>query len=409
VTPLAALLPALVLAVTTAPEGAAAATVGAAAEVGAQRPAVAPAATAPSPSPSLPPPPTAAARPLRVVVGDFVLAGAAHPELARVLSDAAARGVQGTPGLTVLGQGEISAILGLDRTRQMMGCSEEQGCVSELGRALDADRLVSGSLTLLERTALLTVRFIDVRQNHTLARTTGTLLDATEAELVDAARRLAHEAVTGTKLDTTGTIRIAVSRTGADVTLDGRSLGVSPVGGAQRVLEGPHTVTVQKAGYVRWSTTVAVKAGQDLAVDSELVPLALLGEASRSRLWSWGWTSAGVAVAAGGAAVVFGKMADKSYAAYQAATERSAAVDLHNQVQLRTTMANVSWGVSAVAALSAVGLLTTAMVQDARAARDLEPGLVPTPPAPAPARGGKATADFTPLPGGGAVTLSLAF
>jgi len=357
----------------------------------------APPATA-APSVPLPPPP---GKPARVVVSDFVLAGAAHPDLARVMSDGAARGVAGTPGLAVLSQSEIVAVLGLDRLKSMLGCGEEQGCISEIGKALDADRLVSGSLTLLERTALITVRFIDVRRGVTLGRTTGTLLDATQAELVDAARRLAHEAVTGKKVDTTGTLRIQVSRTGAEVTLDGKSLGLSPVAGAQRVLEGPHTVTVQKQGYVRWSSTVAVAAGQDLKVDAELVPIVLLGEAARSRLWTWGYVSAGVALAGGTAGAVFGRMADTSYKKYQQATERAAAVDLRDQTNQRKTLANVSWTVGGVAALGAAGLITTALVQDARAARDLQ--------ASAPAAPLDLAVAVQPAPGGASLALSLAF
>jgi hypothetical protein len=309
----------------------------------------------------------------------------------------------------VMGQGEISAILGLEKTRQMMGCSEEQGCVSELGKALDADFLVSGSLTLLERTALLTVRFIDVRKNQTQGRSTAMLLDATETELVDGATRLAHEAVTGKKLDTSGTIRISVSRTGADVTLDGKSLGSSPVSGTQRVLEGPHTVTVQKQGYIRWSSTVSVAAGQALAVDADLVPLVLQGEAARSRLWTWGWVSAGVAVAAGSAGVLFGKMADDSYAKYKVATERSLAVQLHDQTAQRTTLANASWAVAGTAALASVGLLVTAIVQDARAANDLAPSPALEPGLSTSKKVKTASAEVYPLRGGAAMALTLNF
>jgi hypothetical protein len=368
--------------------------------------AAAPVAAAPvAPEAAAPP----AQKRAKVVVGDFVLAGAAHPDLARVLSDAAAKGVQGSPGLMVMGQGEISAILGLEKTRQMMGCSEEQGCVSELGKALDADFLVSGSLTLLERTALLTVRFIDVRKNQTQGRSTAMLLDATEGELVDGATRLAHEAVTGKKLDTSGTIRVSVSRTGADVTLDGKSLGSSPVSGTQRVLEGPHTVTVQKQGYIRWSSTVSVAAGQALAVDADLVPLVLQGEAARSRLWTWGWVSAGVAVAAGSAGVLFGKMSDDSYAKYKVATERSTAVQLHDQTAQRTTLANASWAVAGTAALASVGLLVTAIVQDARAANDLAPAPAPDPGLSTTKKVKTASAEVYPLPGGAAMALTLNF
>jgi PEGA domain len=314
-------------------------------------------------------PPAVKARPThRLAVLDFTLAGSAHADLARVLADAAAAGAAATPDLQVLSQGDIAAMLGLEKTRQMLGCTEDQGCMAELAGALDSDRLLSGSLTILERTSLLTVKVLDVKKSRTLSRVTATLLDATERELVDAARRLGHEAVTGEKLDTTGVIRIAVDRSGATVTLDGRSLGTSPIKEAARVLEGPHSITVQKDGFVRWSTTVMVQAGQTVPVSADLVPVQLLGEAARSRLWTWGWISAGVAVAASGSGIYFGTQASRSFDAYKVETVRSRAVDLHNQAQRESTIANVSWGVAGAGALAAGGLLVGAMLQDAAAA-----------------------------------------
>ena len=330
--------------------------------------------------PPLPPPPVPrAATPTpalkgkakathRMAVLDFTLAGSAHPDLARVLADAAAAGAAAAPDLQVLSQGDIAAMLGLERTRQMLGCTEDQGCMAELAGSLDSDRLLAGSLTILERTSLLAVKVLDVKRSRTLARVTATLLDATERELVDAARRLGHEAATGERLDTTGLVRIAVDQAGAVVTLDGRSLGASPLQAAPRVLEGPHTITVQKDGFVRWSTSVMVPAGQTVPVTAELVPVQLMGEAARSRLWTWGWVSTGVAVAAAGSGIYFGAQANQSYDAYQAATGRSQAVDLHDQAQQQATIANVSWVVAGVSGLAAGGLLVAAMVQDAAAA-----------------------------------------
>jgi hypothetical protein len=325
-------------------------------------------------------PPAKAARPVhRLAVLDFTLAGSAHPELARVLSDAAAQGAAASPETQVLSQGDIAALLGHEKTRQMMGCSEDQGCLVELAGALDSDRLLAGSLTILERTSLLSVRLLDVRKSRTLARVNATLLDATERELVDAARRLAHEAVTGERLDTTGVIRLSIDRPGATVTLDGRSLGLSPLAEQPRVLEGPHAITVQKSGFVRWSTTVVVAAGQTVPVEVELVPVQLMGEAARSRLWTWGWISAGVAVAATGSAIYFSHQAEESHAAYQAATTRSQAVALHDQTQQQATLANVSWGIAAAGTIAAGTLLVTAMVQDAAAANAPVATAIPVP------------------------------
>jgi hypothetical protein len=290
-----------------------------------------------------------------------------------VLSDGAARGAE-AGDLVVVTQGEVAALLGLERMRRIVGCSDDQACLSEAAGALDAEQLLSGTLTILERTALVTVRLIDASRGRTLARTSATLLDATQKELVDAARRLAHEVVTGKRLDTSGRLSVSVDRRGASVTLDGKEIGPSPVPEALRVLEGPHALVVQKDGYVRWSSTVAVPAGADVPVEVQLVPVRLLGEQARSRLWTWGWVSAGVAVAATGGGIVFGRMAGDSYDRYQRATSRTAAIDLRDQTRTRATLANVSWAVAGVAGVGAGVLLGWAMVSDARAA---EMALVP--------------------------------
>jgi hypothetical protein len=61
-------------------------------------------------------------------------------------------------------------------------------------------------------------------------------------------------------------------------------------------------------------------------------------------------------------------------------------------------VSNVSWGIAAAAALAAGGLLTTAAIQDARAANDLAALSAAEP---------RLAAGVQPLPGGAALSLSL--
>ncbi len=327
-----------------------------------------------APAPASPTTPRVAKPAHRLAVLDFALAGSAHPDLARVLSDAAAAGAAAAaPDHQVLSQGEVAALLGLERARQMLGCTDDQGCMADLAGALDSDRLLSGALTILERSALLSVRLLDVKKSRTLARANATLLDASERELQDAARRLAHEVLTGKRLDTTGTVRVVVDRPGATVTLDGKALGETPLKEALRVTEGPHALMVQKPGYVRWSTTVSVTAGQVVPVEVDLIPIQLLGEQARSRLWTWGWVSTGVAGAAAASGVIFGAQAKSTHDDYLKATTRSQAVDLADKSRSQAMVANVSWGVAGVAAVGAGYLIYSAMVEDARAAIPAEP------------------------------------
>lgn len=313
---------------------------------------------------------------MRLAVLDFTLAGSAHPDLARVLSDGAAQGAEGSDHVIVT-QGEVVAVLGLDRLRQLLGCSDDR-CMSETSRALDAERLLSGSLTILERTALLTVRLIDTREGRTLSRATASLLDATEKELVDAARRLSFEVITGKRLDTSGVIRIQADRPGAAVTLDGKEIGQTPLAGSQRVLEGPHAIVIQKDGYVRWSTTVSVTAGGEVPVEVQLVPIKLLGEQARSRLWYGAYAATGVAVLAVGSGLWFNKMASDSYSKYKSASTRTDATRYHDDTRQKTTLAGVSWAVAGAAAASAGTMFILAMRADARAAEAPRMAVVPT-------------------------------
>lgn len=326
-------------------------------------------------APGAAPAPTPGIARMRLAVLDFSLAGSAHPDLARVLSDGAARGAEGND-YQIVTQGEIAAVLGLDRLRQLLGCNDDR-CLSETARALDADRLLSGSLTILERTSLLTVRLIDVRQGRTLARASTTLLAATEKELVDGARRLAYEVITGKKLDTSGLLRIQVDRPGAVVTLDGKGIGVTPLQGTPRVLEGPHAIVVQKDGYVRWSGTVSVPPGGEVPVEVQLIPIRLLGEAARSRLWSWAYVSTGVAVVAAGGGLAFHKMAEDSYSKYKRAATRTAAGNARDDTRKWNTLTNVSFGIAGAATVGAGTLFILAAHADAKAAEGPAVALVP--------------------------------
>lgn len=351
----------------------------------------------PEPPKGTPPPKPSSKVAAKVAVLDFALAGTAHPDLARVLGDGAARGAGKAPGVQVISQGEIVALLGLDRTKQMLGC-DDPSCMTELAHALDSERLLSGSLTILDRTSLLTVRLIDAKQARTLSRATATLADATEAELVDGAARLAHEVLTGEKLDTSGTLRVRVSERGATVTLDGKSLGATPLAGTQRVLQGPHAIVVQKPGFVRWASTVTVGAGAEVPVEAELIPIQVISERARSRLWSWGFAASGVAVLAAGGGIAFGSMASRSYDDYKAATTRTAAGDAKDDTKFRSLLANVSWGIAGGAAAGAGFLLFSAVREDARAAGDAAKA----------AEGGK-IAGIAPIPGGATLVLGGTF
>ena len=304
----------------------------------------------------------------RLAVIDTTVSGSATPALARALADVAATEASRVGGARVITQVEVAAMLGAERQRQLLGCSDDTGCVSDIANALQMDRILSSEVTVIEHTTLLVVRHIDTHKARVLARVNVSLKDASEATVLDAMRRLTHEALTGQKLDTSGALRITVEESGARVTLDGKDLGLAPLAEpTQRVLEGPHELLVQKDGFVRWSSTVTATAGVDSPVTVKLVPVAALTEGYRSRAWSFGYSSAGVAVAGGATGLVAGVLSQLSYNDYLKAHGRQEALDLHDKVNNQALVANVALGVAAVAAAASVALFVTAVISEARA------------------------------------------
>lgn len=69
-----------------------------------------------------------------------------------------------------------------------------------------------------------------------------------------------------------GWLTIASTPSGASVTLDGKSMGVTPIAGTE-VGAGSHSVRISMGGYEPFVTSVSVSAGEQAAVDGTLNPI----------------------------------------------------------------------------------------------------------------------------------------
>ncbi len=76
-------------------------------------------------------------------------------------------------GLKVISQAQIGAILGLERQKQLLGCSDSTSCVLELTNALGADALVVGSVGLVGESFQVDVKITSSRDGSTLASSSG--------------------------------------------------------------------------------------------------------------------------------------------------------------------------------------------------------------------------------------------
>jgi len=127
----------------------------------------APAAVAPPPAPSRP---AASGKPLLVVL-DLAVAGGVEPQLASALTEAVATEVASKGYFEVRASKDIATMLGLERQRQLLGCSDEAGsCLAELAGALGAQFILSGSVAKLGEAFQLSLQTLDSRKTQPLGR-----------------------------------------------------------------------------------------------------------------------------------------------------------------------------------------------------------------------------------------------
>lgn len=73
-------------------------------------------------------------------------------------------------GVRVVSQEDISAVLGMERQKQLLGC--DTSCTSELAAALGVDAVVVGRIGLLGRGYTVSVRLVSAKDGEVLADTT---------------------------------------------------------------------------------------------------------------------------------------------------------------------------------------------------------------------------------------------
>lgn len=90
---------------------------------------------------------------------------------ARTLSDIVATAVGRDPTLAVTSGADLRSLLDIEATLQMTGCDEAlEACMVEIGGALGADLVVSGSVGRLGSTLVVTLSIYDVIEQASIAR-----------------------------------------------------------------------------------------------------------------------------------------------------------------------------------------------------------------------------------------------
>lgn len=118
-------------------------------------------------------------------------------------------------------------------------------------------------------------------------------------------------------------IRVESELSGAEVFVDGVSVGTLPLPEGVRVSPGTHRITADAEGYVDAVASVAVPAGETVTVELHFEPIVVESGRSISPL-AWGlWAGGGAVLATG--AVLGGLALGKSDGAYEGTSAASSA------------------------------------------------------------------------------------
>lgn len=106
----------------------------------------------------------------KLIVMDLVPGAEVSAEVASGLTEAVALEAARPGFYDVVSTREIQALLGAERQRQLLGCSRESECMSEIGSALGARYLLRGSVGRLGASFQLALQLVDTRKAETLSR-----------------------------------------------------------------------------------------------------------------------------------------------------------------------------------------------------------------------------------------------
>jgi hypothetical protein len=314
----------------------------------------------------------------KLAVLDFTANGASK-ELASAAGGVAANELDRMGTFQVVTSDAIRNMLAFEKQRQMLGCADA-GCMAEIGGALGVDWLVSGKVTKLAASAGVpeTLSVDLTLTNVRKAQREGSVIETarTETELVTKTGKAAQKLVAKILAGRSGRLVVSAVEMGAIVKIDDQTKGTTPMRGAIVLPAGPHTLAVEKAGFVTYQKDVQVEPGKLVEESVTLVPspdFVRNYESRQKKLRLGAWISTGVAAAGLATAVALQVSANSLYgnettpgtflyarAKLQAGVEYDGGTNLRDQasklksdIETRQTMSYVAGGLGGIAAIAA--------------------------------------------------------
>ena len=225
------------------------------------------------------------------------------PDVASLLTSVASNRLSEIGIFQVISREDIKNMLSHQQDQILLGCTAED-CLVKIGGALGAENLVAGTVGKVGDKYVVSLQLIDVRGSKVVKRVEREFSGSRD-KLLEEVRNAAYLVVEDVLVAQSGKVILSVSEEGADVSVDGKTVGTSPLA-ALDVSAGPRDIRVSKQGFVDWVRTVQVEPKQTRMEDVTLIPSASFiteyeGRTASMRRWAWITLAAFVALEAGAA------------------------------------------------------------------------------------------------------------
>lgn len=214
----------------------------------------------------------------------------------------------------VITKEDIKRMLQLEQTRQQCTGQADAACLAEIGGALGVEFLVYGEVSRLGGPFNLSLVLLDIGRAEAVSRARAQVAGA--SALLEETARATRALVQPLLTDKTGFLVVDVREPGAEVSVDGRLLGVTPLPGRLELPMGPHEVRVDKEGFLTWARSVDLEPGQATVASAALIPspsFVSAYEGSARSVRTAAWLSAGAGAALLGTSLVLGLVADARF------------------------------------------------------------------------------------------------
>ena len=108
----------------------------------------------------------------KILVLDVQATGGADVALAESLTQAVISETRGKGFYEVLSSRDIATMLSVDRQKQLLGCTEESHCMTELGGALNARYVLAGNVSRFGDALQLNLQLFDNQKGQVMRRAT---------------------------------------------------------------------------------------------------------------------------------------------------------------------------------------------------------------------------------------------